>query len=231
MKSAGGLLSAPTVAAQQLAWRSWLTQIVEPLEACGSRVDVFAVECSGGAAGRAVREGLGMFGYRLARALTRCPAPSSQGESVNVMLDFFEAHAVPSEYSLVIVGRHDLVWTTPIDAWNEANLSRFNMLGQCERLCYNESATRPDILKYQREWSDSYSRDSAICNTHGGPPPICMQDFVQTMPGSQYRAFAGVVHSDNGDCFTRFPWGKDATGHSRGRCPSRRACSYAAGGR
>ena len=188
---------------QHDAWTSLLAMVIQPLEACGSVVDLFATECSRSQGCKLMDRFYGIFGARVVRLHTKCRSVT-QADSMHHSLELFrENRPQPSQYGLILVTRHDMVWTTSIVDWVDADFSRFNFLAQCEKrcCCYRMSQY---AWKFRRTWRDGYTNDTSSCSRYGGPPPLCVQDFVHAMPGVFFSFFYQIVASSVRNCFGRY---------------------------
>ena len=104
---------------------------------------------------------------------------AGQGASVRMALVLFKRRHAPMAYALIVVARHDYVYSQSIThwgAWENASLARFNFLSRCERRCApNEVPATKD------------------CGQFGDDPPRCVADFLYTMPGAFFGAFDRAV--------------------------------------
>jgi len=137
---AGGCNEGGTESQNQ-ATRSLLKLLVQPLEARGNQVDMFVTETSGVATPcPLVEPGLqAMYqGNRNRTVVFRTAVRmASQADSMRLALDFLKESAhgrVASIYDLVLIVRHDMVWTEPIHEWPPpADFSRFSFTSACEK--------------------------------------------------------------------------------------------------
>ena len=101
------------------------------------------------------------------------------------------ATAAASSYDLILLTRHDVVWTTSITRWRSANFTRLNFLGACEPRC-----------------AGCESRSCAHCpdpnapgSRFGGPLSRCVQDLLHLVPGPAFPAFDAAVGRKGSRCF------------------------------
>ena len=111
-----------------------------------------------------------------------------QGAGMRMALDLFKRSVVAvSNYSLIVIVRHDFIFTTPISRWRGANLARFNFISRCERSCQHRGP------------------DSQCCSHNISPAdaesPNCVADHLHTMPGRFFDAFDSVAGQSNHGCF------------------------------
>lgn len=174
------------------ATSSLLQHVIMPLESiCGAKVDLF-VSVSGNYGSELphctslVKRLYSSFGGRVVAQETR---PSSgQHIGMRLAIDLFKhSRNARSEYSLVVVARHDFIFKKPITLWQNASLtpvdffSRFNFFSRCERRC-PDNETRV-----------------AFCGPWGDDPPRCVSDLLYTMPDSLFDACDGAVGQEG--CF------------------------------
>lgn len=179
---------------QERATASLLDHVVAPLETvCGARVEVIVSMCSDSfrhltRCAEMGRDVYAVLGRRLV-ALEFCVS-AGQGASVRMALDLFKRRHAPMAYALIVVARHDYVYSQSIThwgAWENASLARFNFLSRCERRCApNEVPATKD------------------CGQFGDDPPRCVADFLYTMPGAFFGAFDRAVGKRN--CFNGTEW-------------------------
>jgi hypothetical protein len=154
---------------QYRATSSLLKHVVLPLETvCGARVDIFVSSSTKHAdqlekCAAMSHELYSMMGTRLV-ALDTCVS-AGQDVSMRAALDLFKCRhrGSPSEYTLIVVARHDYIFSqsaTQWEAWRNASLSRFNFISRCE---HN--------------------------SIHDLDPPKCVSDLLHTMPGRFFGAF------------------------------------------
>jgi hypothetical protein len=137
---AGGCNEGGTESQNQ-ATDSLLKLLVQPLEARGNQVDMFVTETSGVESPcLLVEPGLqAMYqGQRNRSVVFRTAVRmGSQADSMRLALDFLKESAhgrVESVYDLVLLVRHDMVWTEAIHKWPPpADFSRFSFTGACEK--------------------------------------------------------------------------------------------------
>lgn len=153
-----------------------------------TQVDVFVSECSGGRGGCPLTaQLLALLGRRVVASETSCEH-AGQPQSMRAVLDLFSAAA--DRYGLVLVTRHDLVWTAPITSWHSANFSRVSFLGGCERRCAG------------CERGCAHCPDPAAAGTRfGGELSRCVQDVLHVMPGRLFSAFDAAVGARGSRCF------------------------------
>ena len=126
---------------QNEATHSLLKLLVQPLEARGNQVDMFVTETSGvGSPCPLVEPGLkAMYqGHRNRTVLFRTAVRmESQADSMRLALDFLKESArgrVESIYDLVLIVRHDMVWTEAIHKWPPpADFTRLSFTSACEK--------------------------------------------------------------------------------------------------
>ena len=137
---AGGCNEGATESQNQ-ATHSLLKLLVQPLEARGNQVDMFVTETSGVESPcPLVEPGLKAVyqGHRNRTVLFRTAVRmGSQADSMRLALDFLKESAhgrVESVYDLVLLVRHDMVWTEAIHKWPPpADFSRFSFTSACEK--------------------------------------------------------------------------------------------------
>jgi hypothetical protein len=128
------------VKSQKQATYSLLKLLVQPLEERGNKVDMFVTETSGVQVPCPLVAGLhAMYeGNRSRTAVFRTTVRmASQADSMRFALDFLKQRAhgrVESVYDLVLIVRHDMVWTEAIDKWpSPADFSKFSFFSACEK--------------------------------------------------------------------------------------------------
>ena len=172
---------------QRQAWHSLLKHVVEPLEDCGAAVDVAVTECSAADGCKLVEGELErVFSGRLIAKRTRCRT-RDQAASMRATLNLFKGVAKPSSYDLILVTRHDLVWTVPLTAWH-SDWRLFNFFSWCERRC-----TSPAEM-FQSNRSCGFP-------SMGGTPVQCVNDIAHAMPGALFASFDEVVSAPGLHCF------------------------------
>ena len=137
---AGGCNTGGTDSQNQ-ATHSLLNLLVQPLEARGNHVDMFVTETSGVKSPcPLVEPGLQAIyqGNRNRSVVFRTAVRmASQADSIRLALDFLKESAddrVESVYDLVLIVRHDMVWTEAIHKWPPpADFSRFSFMSACEK--------------------------------------------------------------------------------------------------
>ena len=198
----GGCSPYAEISEQLEATTSLRTQIIEPLERCAHPVDVYVTECSTGRGCpllprllSTLREGAAGV-ERVVAVRSQCSS-SGQAHNVRFALEAFKAataHRVPpgvspsaavASYSLIVLTRHDLVWTSPIVHWQHANFSRIGFLSGCE------------------PWRCTHCGGPADApgSRYGGPPSRCVQDSLHLIPGSLFDAFDAAVGKRGTHCF------------------------------
>ena len=172
------------------ATSSLIDNVVLPLERppCRNKVHVIVSECSHREGCPLMKRVLDLLGRRVVGSRTRCSV-ANQPQSVRSALELLKTTAaargglrVTASYDLVILTRHDVVWTKPIIAWH-ANFSQLLFLGGCEPLC-TDACT-----------------DSSVGSHYGGPPSRCVQDVLHVLPGRLFDAFDRVVGTAGTRCF------------------------------
>lgn len=125
---------------QREATQTLLNLMVSPLEARGNRVDMFITETSGeGAPCKMAHTLQEMYqgGQNRTLSFKTVARMPSQADSVRLALDFFKegvSGPVEDAYDLVLILRHDMVWTMAIDQWpRPADFSKFSFLSSCEK--------------------------------------------------------------------------------------------------
>ena len=175
---------------QEHAWSTLLEHVVLPLEEDGGTVDIVATECTNAEGCEIAEESLGrIFGSRMLGVKTNCTA-ANQGESMRATLTEFRSRAlVPIlEYDLVLVTRHDLIWSRNITLWG-ADFSRLNFLARCMMRCGEES-------------SADVTPDRGACHPIlGGSSEECVLDALHTLPGHTFSTFEKRIIGSDG-CFS-----------------------------
>lgn len=112
----------------------FVTNVIEPLEARGNKVDLIVgsdPECS------LMQDLLAVLGQE--RILTSPDTAAKhkkyyspgQGENMAKLIAAFKSTASASDYDLLFFVRHDLLWKTPITTW-DADFARLNFPSFCE---------------------------------------------------------------------------------------------------
>jgi len=162
---------------QHEATQSLLDHIIKPLEQeCHNTVDVVLTECSAPHGCPRLQQVFQQLGGRVVANRTACTI-RDQGEGYRAALSLFKSRMRFASYEIVLVTRHDVVWSRPITQWRSTNFSRVNFLGGCEPSCKDLNLGRPRCDE-KHEGTPS-----------GGPPSKCVQDVLHTVPRRSFRGF------------------------------------------
>jgi len=178
---------------QEMATRSFMEMMVQPLEAHGNEVDLFVTETSGQGKPCEMTDSLRTLFEEKPTASTassgriKAFAPiarlEGQAESVRFALDLFKnSSSAPEAYDLILMVRNDMIWTLAVNDWPPpADFSKFAFLSLCQG-----SAGGPD------DWANhKFDRSHASC----------VNDVLLYMPGSMFAALDGVVGKPGAKCF------------------------------
>lgn len=121
-------------AAQVLAWQSLMDNIVIALERENTSVDMFITDHTGC---KLFDAELAVFSQRALNRNVRIKKLDAPTQTLNIRaaLEWFKQEvgglgAIQTDYSLVILTRHDLIWLKPFGSWPTANTSNFNFLSK-----------------------------------------------------------------------------------------------------
>ena len=151
---------------QRAAWRALLEQVVRPLEACGTLVEVMVTECSSVRGCPAVMDPIhglpSLFGSRLVANQTSECESRDQGSNMRTALNTALAAACcVGDGDLLLITRHDIVFTRPITAWSRvggANFSKFNFLSVCDQDRGPESCVADAVLSMPAAMVSKFER-------------------------------------------------------------------------
>ena len=117
---------------------------------------------------------------------------SNQPQNMRLALDLFKSSVPrPERYGLMLITRHDVVWTRRITHWPVAtNFSRLNFLSGCEPRCVG-----------CRTLCHRCKNMSGVGSKFGGEPRQCVQDVMHMMPGQAFSAFDHSVGVRGSRCF------------------------------
>ena len=135
---------------QRAAWRALLEQVVRPLEACGTLVEVMVTECSSVRGCPAVMDPIhglpSLFGSRLVANQTSECESKDQGSNMRTALNMaLAAGCCVGGGDRMLITRHDIVFTRPIKRGREsaAPISQSSTSCRCAITIGGRSAASP----------------------------------------------------------------------------------------
>ena len=188
---------------QEMATRSFMEMMVQPLETRGNEVDLFVTETSGVNKSCEITDSLRILfeekptvsaaSSNRIKAFAPIARLEGQAESLRFALDLFKNSSTsPEAYNLIMVVRHDMIWTLAINDWPPpADFSKFAFMSLCQH-----SAGGPN------DWANG-----KFDRSHSS----CVSDVMLCMPGSSFAAFDGVVGKPGAKCFE--PQYRHGAGH------------------